>query len=383
MHISNISLLPLSLILSAAVPALAQTSTSCDPTKKSCPADAALSSSTYTHDFTKGADDDNWKVTAGDISYTSKGAEFTIKKAGDAPTIQSQWYIFFGSVSFIMTAAPGKGVVSSAILESDDLDEVDWEWLGGEPENVQTNYFGKGNTTSHDREADAAVTDTQGTMHNYTIHWTSSATSWLVDGKVVRTLPFADGNGGSNYPQTPMNVRIGIWAGGDPTNAEGTIEWAGGETDYSQAPFTMVLEKVEVSNDNPGSSYSYGDMTGGFESIIVDGKGSNAKQSDAKDGSKSSSASASASASASVSASGSAIPSATVNVDGGIGGEWASAISNSTGASSTASMVSSASATGSATGSAAVAENTNSGAMASKSLGGSLFVLLGAVMVML
>jgi hypothetical protein len=138
MHIPNISLLPLSLVLFTAIPSLAQTSTSCDPTKKSCPADVALSSSTYTHDFTTGADDENWKVTAGDISYTSKGAEFTIKKAGDAPTIQSNWYIFFGSVSFLMTAAPGKGVVSSAILESDDLDEVDWEWLGGEGENVQS-----------------------------------------------------------------------------------------------------------------------------------------------------------------------------------------------------------------------------------------------------
>ena len=200
-----------------------------------------------------------------------------------------------------------------------------------------------------------------------------------MDDKVVRTLQFADANGGSNYPQTPMNVRIGIWAGGDPNNAEGTIEWAGGETDYSKAPYTMVLEKVEVRNENPGSSYSYGDMTGGFESIVTDGKGSNAKKSDTEEGTKSSSASGSATASAS----GSASPSATVNVAGGVGGEWASAISNSTGASTTASMATSASATGSATGSAAAAENTNSGAMTSKSLGGSLLVLAGAVMVML
>jgi hypothetical protein len=199
----------------------------------------------------------------------------------------------------------------------------------------------------------------------------------MVDDKVVRTLQFADANGGSNYPQTPMNVRIGIWAGGDPTNAEGTIEWAGGETDYSQAPFTMVLEKVEVRNENPGSSYSYGDMTGGFESIKVDGSGDGkAKKSGADDGSKSSSASASASATAT--------PSATVNVQGGVGGEWASAVSNGTEVSSTASVVSSASATASATGSAAaVGDSAGSGAMASKSFGGSLLVLVGAVMVML
>jgi cobalamin biosynthesis Mg chelatase CobN len=66
-----------------------------------------------------------------------------------------------------------------------------------------------------------------------------------------------------------MNIRIGIWAGGDSSNDEGTIEWAGGETDYAQGPFTMVLEKVEVVNENPGGIYAYGDMTGDYTSIKV------------------------------------------------------------------------------------------------------------------
>ena len=57
----------------------------------------------------------------------------------------------------------------------------------------------------------------------------------------MRTLLYADAVGGRNYPQTPVNVRIGIWAGGDPANDPGTIEWSGGETDYSAGPFTMVL----------------------------------------------------------------------------------------------------------------------------------------------
>lgn len=75
--------------------------------------------------------------------------------------------------------------------------------------------------------------------------------------------------GGNSYPQTPMDVRVGIWAGGDSGNSKGTIEWAGGETDYSQGPFVMVLEKVEVVNDNPGSSYTYGDTSGDADSIEV------------------------------------------------------------------------------------------------------------------
>ena len=48
-------------------------------------------------------------------------------------------------MSFFLKAAPGTGIVSSAILQSDDLDELDWEWLGGTEyaSKVQTNYFGK------------------------------------------------------------------------------------------------------------------------------------------------------------------------------------------------------------------------------------------------
>lgn len=80
------------------------------------------------------------------MKYTSAGAEFTVSKSGDHPTIQSNWYLLFGRVSFFLKAAPGTGIVSSAILQSDDLDEIDWEWLGGANYDgkVQSNYFGKG-----------------------------------------------------------------------------------------------------------------------------------------------------------------------------------------------------------------------------------------------
>lgn len=50
-----------------------------------------------------------------------------------------------------MRCASGTGIISSIVLESDDLDEVDWEFIGGNSTSVETNYFGKGNTTSYDR----------------------------------------------------------------------------------------------------------------------------------------------------------------------------------------------------------------------------------------
>ncbi len=43
-----------------------------------------------------------------------------------------------------MKAAPGAGIVSSVVLESDDLDEIDWEWVGATAGEAQSNYFGKG-----------------------------------------------------------------------------------------------------------------------------------------------------------------------------------------------------------------------------------------------
>lgn len=259
----------------------AQTYTTCNPTEKTCPSDNGLSSRTYSVDFTKGESSD-WNVTASSdrIAYSSSGVAFTVSASGDSPTIQSKFYLFFGSVSVIMKTAPGTGIVSSAVLESDDLDEIDWEWIGGQSSEVQTNYFGKGNTTSYDRGKTITLdSTTQTTARNYTIDWTPKAITWYVDGAAVRTLAYDDALGGKNYPQTPMTIRLGIWAGGDSSNPEGTIEWAGGKTDYSAGPFTMYVERVDITNYNPGSSYTYSDTSGDWTSIKIDGSASDSSSS--------------------------------------------------------------------------------------------------------
>lgn len=65
-------------------------------------------------------------MTAGDLKYDDQGAAFTIAEKGDAPTIETKDYFMFGNVEIKMKAAPGTGVVSSIVMESDDLDEIDW-----------------------------------------------------------------------------------------------------------------------------------------------------------------------------------------------------------------------------------------------------------------
>lgn len=171
-----------------------------------------------------------------------------------------------------MKAASGTGIVSSIVMESDDLDEIDWEILGGNDTSVETNYFGKGNTTSYDRAIYYPVTTPQSTAHTYSVNWTAASITWLIDGTAVRTLYYADALSGANYPQTPMRLKLGIWAGGDSDNSEGTISWAGGETDYSDAPFTMYVESVNITNYSPGTSYYYNGTTGAWTSIVVVGR---------------------------------------------------------------------------------------------------------------
>lgn len=247
----------------------AQTFTSCDPLNSTCPADTALGNKNYTIDFVDYEMSSTvWNATAGQVAYGDNGAEFIINERGDSPTVQTNFYIFFGTVEVIFQAASGQGIVSSIVIESNDLDEIDWEWIGGNHTHVQTNYFGKGNTTTYDRARWHPVNDPQANFHNYTTHWTPESIEFYIDGNIVRTLLYADANGGSNYPQTPSNVRLGIWAGGDPKNDKYTIEWAGGEVDYNDAPFTMTVQSVRISDYTTGATqYQYEGHSGSYQSI--------------------------------------------------------------------------------------------------------------------
>jgi hypothetical protein len=77
-------------------------------------------------DFTAGAHPEFVAETGTTITYGKTGAEFTIDSSGAARTMISNHYIFFGRVETWVKSAPGQGIISSFVLESDDLDEIDW-----------------------------------------------------------------------------------------------------------------------------------------------------------------------------------------------------------------------------------------------------------------
>lgn len=143
---------------------------------------------------------------------------------------------------------------------------------------------------TYDRETYVDMADSQSEFHNYTVVWTKESLTWKIDGATVRTLAYADALAGDNYPQTPMRVKLGIWAGGDSSNSAGTIAWAGGATDYSDGPFTAYIKSVSIVNYNPAGTYTYGDTSGSYDSIeLGDSTSSTSTSSTSSSGSSSSS----------------------------------------------------------------------------------------------
>lgn len=134
---------------------------------------------------------------------------------------------------------------------------------------VQTSYFSKGDSSTTGRGGIHQVTDVDTIFQTYTVEWTSTEIVWQVNGVTQRVLTSNQVNGA--YPQTPMMLKLGIWSGGDSSNAAGTIAWAGGATNYANGPFTMVVKSVSATDYSTGTSYSYSGTSGDWTSIKAAG----------------------------------------------------------------------------------------------------------------
>ena len=252
----------------------AQMTTECQPLEKTCPPNPALAMDLHTN-FNVTPHLSAWEVKQGakEISYdVNTGMALTINKQGDAPTLRSKFYFFWGRTEIWLKAAHGQGIISSVMLLSDDLDEIDWEFRGTYPNEVLTNTYGKGDTTTSQPATHNIPGNVVADYHNYTIDWTKDYMNFFIDGQHVRTLLPKDANNTKGYPQTPMRVHLGIWAGGDPTLPPGTREWAGGDAQYDKGPYTMFVKSTQVTDYSKGKEYVYGDKTGDWQSIkIVEG----------------------------------------------------------------------------------------------------------------
>ncbi|RDW66099.1 hypothetical protein BP6252_09734 [Coleophoma cylindrospora] len=194
-------------------------------------------------------------------------------------------YLWYGNVKATFKTSRGQGVVTAFILLSDVKDEIDYEFIGADLQTAQTNYYFQG-ITNYGNSGNISLSDTFDNYHTYEIDWTPDKITWSVDGKVGRTKNRADTwNATSNqwgFPQTPARVQLSIWPGGLATNAQGTIDWAGGAINwnsediqshgYDYAMFQSVTvdcyNATKAPGTNTGVSYTYNNFAGTNDTVI-------------------------------------------------------------------------------------------------------------------
>ena len=108
-----------------------------------------------------------------------------------------------------------------------------------------------------------ADADTFDDWHTYEIDWTPEQVQWIVDGEVKRTLLKSDTfNETANryqFPQTPARLQMSLWPAGQASNAEGTIDWAGGVIDWNSQDiqekgyYYATIGQVDVQCYSPPS----------------------------------------------------------------------------------------------------------------------------------
>ncbi|KAK8111454.1 uncharacterized protein PG998_007911 [Apiospora kogelbergensis] len=71
-----------------------------------------------------------------------------------------------------------------------------------------------------------------------------------------------------------MQIKLGTWVAGGPDSPEGTKQWAGGATDFKQAPFTCVYKSITIEDYSNGvkgaTAYKWNpNSDGSYQSIKV------------------------------------------------------------------------------------------------------------------
>lgn len=227
-------------------------------------------------------------VSQGEPVINDGSLLLTMPKGSVGTVISSTDYMWYGNVKARMKTSRGRGVVTAFILFSDVKDEIDYEWVGVDLNTAQTNFYFQGITNYTNSANVTDVTDTFQNWHTYEIDWTPDKIDWVVDGKTERTVErkytFNSTSNQYEFPQTPARVQLSLWPGGLASNAKGTIDWAGGEIDWSATDiknngfFYATIDSVDVEcyktdkppGTNSGKSYYY-DNEVGTNNTVVDG----------------------------------------------------------------------------------------------------------------
>jgi beta-glucanase (GH16 family) len=234
----------------------------------------------------------NWQSQGDPIIYTDpnsgkKSTLLTMAQGTVGTLLASTHYVWYGKICSKISTAQGKGVVTAFILMSDVKDEIDFEWVGADISNVQSNYYSQGVTVyTNSKNLTVPNGNAVESEHEYCIDWKEDDLTWTVDGKEMRKLErdstWNSTAGRYDYPQTPARVMLSLWPAGLPTNAKGTVDWAGGEIDWNSpymvnGYYAARFSEVTIDCYDPPSqaqikgkkTYKYTDEAGTNNTVAI------------------------------------------------------------------------------------------------------------------
>lgn len=182
--------------------------------------------------------------------------------------IASTREFLYGKATVTMKTARSQGVVTAIVLISQVGDEIDFEFLGSQLFDAQTNYYFQTELDYTRMQKQPISTNSFENYHTYGFDWSEERIIWLIDGKPMRTLFKKDTwdpiRQVYKYPQTPARLEIAIWPGGNENNHPGTIEWAGGRIDWQNSPDILengqFYAKVKEMHIEPKQNKYFGEI---------------------------------------------------------------------------------------------------------------------------
>jgi endo-1,3-1,4-beta-glycanase ExoK len=162
--------------------------------------------------------------------------------------IQTLGFHGYGVYEARLRSMPGSGLVTAFFTytggpQGRSHEEVDFEFLGKSPTEVQLNFFRNGRG-GHEKMI-ALGFDATGPFHDYAFVWEKESVRWFVDGRQVHEIR-------QDVPVAPAKIYLNVWNGGAFLGS-----WAGSFR-YPGSPIVAEVERVAFTAEGtrcqfPGS----------------------------------------------------------------------------------------------------------------------------------
>ncbi|KAJ3051033.1 hypothetical protein HK097_007995 [Rhizophlyctis rosea] len=223
------------------------------------------------------------------VSWEDDGVRATMTGAtreGGAVTMAFTRYMRFARISLSLEHSTTSGTVTAFNTMSDEGDEIDFEFLGNDPQRVQSNIWWRSlwvkrtlrlcrsadcrdpNTGAHGSNPPHAIQG--GAARNvYTMDWRSDRIDWIINNRTVRTVRPGDedaaarragtplANGTHYYPTDPALIKFGIWDYTRVGDWAGKFDWTAPGAS-STAKFNWLAIQCYDGNNRPVARF--GDM---------------------------------------------------------------------------------------------------------------------------